>query len=993
MGVNGIFLDGRNIVSYDSRAVRIDSTRANVHLVGQSSRKAVIRSGKDGRMVRWWKLETSSNHARKLGAITYSDATMKDNGRFKRRLRLEPLEQRFCLSASVGWDGPGLGDAALTYYIPPVPSSMELTQQEVEAGLEQALDVWSTVADITFTQTFLPNQRDSIDFEFMSIDGRGGTLAQAYFPDDINSEPIAGDVEFDTAESWEIGHFSGTGAYDLVLVAAHEIGHSLGLEHSDASGAIMQPTISPNQEFDGLGQSDIDAILGLYAPGSTLSLTSLELDQAVIAENEYVVLSGSFFDAAWGDNHVVTVDWGDGSIATSTIVDELDLTFDAFHRYLDDGESWTGSASHTITVRIEDTSTGNVDTATTIVTVENVAPTVTDLSVTTVEEGSAATITGIVNDPGSSDTFTVTIDWGDGSKTESFTYASGITEFSETHTYVDDPGGILEEDYTITVSVTDDDLGSYIGLATATVLNSAPEVMFLGAPTSSWLGQRIELQTEVTDAGVEDIHSYHWEVSHNGLRYTEGDGADFSFVPTRDGIYGVTVTVDDGDGGTDSTMARIVVDGDLGNVEFLTLDALRLADDQLHFSFRPVRSGIVTLEALAADPIGGISIVLYDQNPLENEGVSAIAMSDVGDVVPRIDQLALDQQTYYIQLEGTNADFALRVTNLVNLEGTDLSVFGTEGDDDFLFNGSTGRQVVINEVSYEFSEAEVTEIEFLGGDGYDTVVLRDSPGDDALEAWPTVAVLSNSLDDDVADFTVNVSAFEEMHVYAKSDGHDTAVLHDSENADKFKAEPGRDYAKMYGGSQYNRVKFFDVVEAYSSEGDDLARIFDTETDDAFEGQKDTSHLSGAGFDVLVHGFRQVIIYASQGTDTATFVDSELRDEFHAKPWKSQMFDVATDVYEITARRFDSVRAEATNVEGIGGDGGQDIAKIWPSGLDDFIEASEDWFRFDQQEAGVDLLYEAIGFETIRVRDTAGGNDTTVVNDPLAYDLILGEGWE
>jgi hypothetical protein len=113
----------------------------------------------------------------------------------QRRLRIECLETRLCLSASVGWDGPGQGSAELTYYIG--NTTDDLSRAEIESAIETALEAWSDVADITFTETQLPRQRDSIDIQFRSIDGAGRILAQAYFPDDANPARIAGDVQFD----------------------------------------------------------------------------------------------------------------------------------------------------------------------------------------------------------------------------------------------------------------------------------------------------------------------------------------------------------------------------------------------------------------------------------------------------------------------------------------------------------------------------------------------------------------------------------------------------------------------------------------------------------------------------------------------------------------------------------------------------------------------------------------------------------------------------
>ncbi len=68
----------------------------------------------------------------------------------RRRLAAEPLEMRRVLAASFGWDGPGLGSAALTYTVSNAPSS--LSQSEVNAAIETAFAAWSSVADISFTQ-------------------------------------------------------------------------------------------------------------------------------------------------------------------------------------------------------------------------------------------------------------------------------------------------------------------------------------------------------------------------------------------------------------------------------------------------------------------------------------------------------------------------------------------------------------------------------------------------------------------------------------------------------------------------------------------------------------------------------------------------------------------------------------------------------------------------------------------------------------------------
>lgn len=187
--------------------------------------------------------------------------------RFKPRKRhghVESLEQRCCLS-SVGWDGPGRGSAELTYYVGTAPAGVN--QATFESAVEEALAAWSEVIDVEFTETAVPDLPDSIDLEFGQIDGSYGTLAQAWFPDDVNPARIAGDVLFDASENWEVGN-ADPNAFDLTLVAAHEIGHALGIGHLPSDDAVLHDSVTSAAYFTGLSEHDVDAALALYAPAS-----------------------------------------------------------------------------------------------------------------------------------------------------------------------------------------------------------------------------------------------------------------------------------------------------------------------------------------------------------------------------------------------------------------------------------------------------------------------------------------------------------------------------------------------------------------------------------------------------------------------------------------------------------------------------------------------------------------------------------------------------
>lgn len=75
--------------------------------------------------------------------------------------------------------------------------------------------------------------------------------------------PWQGDVHFDDSELWSTDiQTGGLQPIDLVTVALHELGHSLGLNHSGVFGATMYPYYNGSQRY--LTSDDIVGISMLY---------------------------------------------------------------------------------------------------------------------------------------------------------------------------------------------------------------------------------------------------------------------------------------------------------------------------------------------------------------------------------------------------------------------------------------------------------------------------------------------------------------------------------------------------------------------------------------------------------------------------------------------------------------------------------------------------------------------------------------------------------
>ena len=76
------------------------------------------------------------------------------------------------------------------------------------------------------------------------IDGQNGVLAEAQLPCGNVSEQTQLWARFDTGEDWTVSGNLGP-SMDLLRVAAHELGHSLGMGHApQGSRNLMAPTVS-----------------------------------------------------------------------------------------------------------------------------------------------------------------------------------------------------------------------------------------------------------------------------------------------------------------------------------------------------------------------------------------------------------------------------------------------------------------------------------------------------------------------------------------------------------------------------------------------------------------------------------------------------------------------------------------------------------------------------------------------------------------------------
>ena len=139
----------------------------------------------------------------------------------------------------------------------------DLEKKVWDQQFSMAFDSWSQVTPLTFEQVESGEEYDII----ITVSGRkkenfgrrGGVLAWAQLPPsrDFDGTLVS---KFDTAENWVLPEFSNEGTV-LRSVAAHEIGHLLGLDHSNDPNSLMFPYINNALEPK---EDDIRKIQRLY---------------------------------------------------------------------------------------------------------------------------------------------------------------------------------------------------------------------------------------------------------------------------------------------------------------------------------------------------------------------------------------------------------------------------------------------------------------------------------------------------------------------------------------------------------------------------------------------------------------------------------------------------------------------------------------------------------------------------------------------------------
>jgi hypothetical protein len=372
-----------------------------------------------------------------------------------------------------------------------------------------------------------------------------------------------------------------------------------------------------------------------------------------VAEGALLTLSGSGSTPSGTGSSIVQYDWDlnyDGTFQPDLTSPQPMVT----HSFPND------FPTRTIALRITDSS-GRSDLRTTALTVTNLAPTITALTLPdTGIEGTPLTATIQAADPGVNDVLSYRWElWYGGQNIEN---VSGGTSY----TFTPQNDGV----YSLYGVISDEHGFVDWRVRTVTVANAEPTILQLMVPETGVEGAAITVSMQATDPGIHDPLNYRWEVHWGGAHVelspfrTE---PSYTFTPPEQGTYWFRAVVWDGQGG--------------GVADWRAVEVANLPPriDSLSVPASGVEGSPLTVSATASDP--GATDTVSLAWTVQKAGVEVASGSG-----PSLSFTPADSGSYVVRLTASDGDggmatrqASIAVANVAPVVSVPTATFGSQG--------------------------------------------------------------------------------------------------------------------------------------------------------------------------------------------------------------------------------------------------------------------------------------------------------------------------
>jgi hypothetical protein len=152
-------------------------------------------------------------------------------------------------------------------------STSQIAPQTIRAEIAAAFVMWEAVTNIGFREAVDPAQADILIGA--QLEPEGWAFANVFY-DTLSTEPVKpisrALICLNPEKRWKVGFDGDLRTYDVRYTIAHEIGHTIGLDHPSGAGQIMGYRYE--ETFRELQTGDISGAVLLYGrrqPDSVLA--------------------------------------------------------------------------------------------------------------------------------------------------------------------------------------------------------------------------------------------------------------------------------------------------------------------------------------------------------------------------------------------------------------------------------------------------------------------------------------------------------------------------------------------------------------------------------------------------------------------------------------------------------------------------------------------------------------------------------------------------